>query len=199
MTSCAKWVASFSYSFAKPPSLVLRLCAKQCCLCYFLSAHFSLSFQLTLKRGFSLTVVSVSIHLIFLPSLLLFLIILLILSTDQCRASAKHGCPFYLAHAAASLQCQGLPDGPCPFFLPLPTFFLGLTCLFKFRRENIELIVFMEEWQSNMRAMPACCNLSHTATHYGRVIAYRGRKRGVEKEGGDIQLPTSLTFIVCMG
>ena len=127
MTRCAKWVASFSssfsYSFAKPPSLVLRLCAKQCCLCYFLSAHFSLSFQLTLKRGFSLTVVSVSIHLNFPPSLLLFLIILLILSTDQCRASAKHPCPFYLAHAAASLQCQGVPDEPCPFFFARAHFF----------------------------------------------------------------------------
>ena len=134
-----------------------------------------------------MTVVSVSIHLNFPPSLLLFLIILLILSTDQCRASAKHGCPFYLAHAAASLQCQGVPDGPCPFFLPLPTFFLGLTyqCPFAclFRRENIELIVFMEEWQSNMRAMPACCNLSHTATHYGRVIAYRGGREGWRRKG----------------
>ena len=62
----------------------------------------------------------------FHPSLLLFLIILLILSTDQCRASAKHGCPFYLAHAAASLQCQGVPDWPCPFFCLCPLFFLAL-------------------------------------------------------------------------
>ena len=114
-----------------PPPLCSGFVQNSVASVIFLSARFSLSFQLTLKRGFSLTVVSVSIHLIFLPSLLLFLIILLILSTDQCQASAKHPCPFYLAHAAASLQCQGVPDGPCPFFLPVSTFFLGLmpTCL----------------------------------------------------------------------
>ena len=126
MTSCTKWVASFSYSFAKPPSLVLRLCAKQCCLCYFLSAHFSISFQLTLKRFFFFDCRVCFYSSYFHPSLLLFLIILLILSTDQCQASAKHGCPFYLAHAAASLQCQGVPDGPCPFFCLCPLFFLAL-------------------------------------------------------------------------
>ena len=71
-----------------------------------------------------------------------------------------------------------------PVFLPLPTFFLGLmsTCLLV-RRDDIELIVFMEEWQSNMRAMLACCNLSHTATHYGRVIAYRGGREGWRRKG----------------
>ena len=106
-----------------PPPLCSGFVQNSVATVIVLSAHFSLSCQLTLKGGFSLTVVSVSIHLIFLPSLLLFLIILLILSTDQCRASAKHGCPFYLAHAAASLQCQGVPDEPCPFFFARAHFF----------------------------------------------------------------------------
>ena len=76
-----------------------------------------------------------------------------------------------------------------PVFFLVPLFFLGLTCpcsitcLFKFRRDDIELIVFMEEWQSDMRAMPACCNFSHTATHYGRVIAYRGGREGWRRKG----------------
>ena len=95
----------------------------------------------------------VSIHLIFPPPLLLFLIISVILSTDQCRASAKHGCPFYLAHAAASLQCQGVPDGPCPFFFCLcPLFFLALLACSNF-------VGMISSWLFSWKNGKAICEL----------------------------------------
>ena len=196
----AKWVASFSYSFAKPPSLVLRLCAKQCCHCYCFICSLLTQFPTDPQKGFffDCRVCFYSSYFPpFPPPLPHYL-------AYSFYGSVPGKCQASLSLLSGPRRCQppmsrGARWALPVFFCPCTLFFLGLTCLFKFRRENIELIVFMEEWQSNMRAMPACCNLSHRATHYGRVIAYRGRKRGVEKEGGDIQLPTSLTFIVCMG
>ena len=53
----------------------------------------------------------------FHPSLLLFLIILLILSTDQCRASAKHGfVPFIWPTPLPASNVKGCPIGPARFF-----------------------------------------------------------------------------------